>query len=250
MPDAQLPRPAGHDAPLHAHPEFRRGAREMVPMGYAVATWGLVTGVAMVQSGLAVWQAVLMSLVAFAGTAQLATLPLIASGAPVSLVLMAAACVNLRFVFLGLQWRPYFGHLPLKRRAALAYFCADLNLVLFRRRFSQAQPAPEQWPYFWGGIAVNASAWHLASLLGIALAHRIPLSWGLGFAGTISLLAFVWSMIETRRMAVAAAIAAAVSLAAVALPLKLNIVVAIVAAVIAGAIMDMASGRRQAGAAP
>lgn len=49
---------------------------------------GIVTGVAMVRSGLGVWLPVLMSLVVvvFAGSAQLASLPLIATGAPMWVV--------------------------------------------------------------------------------------------------------------------------------------------------------------------
>jgi predicted branched-subunit amino acid permease len=44
-----------------------------------IAAWGLVTGVAMVKSGLSIPVAVLMSLLVFAGSAQLAVIPLLAA---------------------------------------------------------------------------------------------------------------------------------------------------------------------------
>jgi len=36
------------------HPQFRAGAREMSGVSLGIAAWGLVTGVAMVKSGLSV----------------------------------------------------------------------------------------------------------------------------------------------------------------------------------------------------
>lgn len=219
-------------------PEFRRGGRDMTPVSLGIFAWGLVTGVTMVQSGLPTWAAVMLSLVAFAGTAQLAILPLLASGAPVGLVWATAACVNLRFAILSAQWRPYFGHRPLRQRILASFFCADLNIVLFKTRFPEPKPLPGQWPYFWGGVVVNASAWHLSSLLGIALAHRIPLQWGLEFAGTLALLGILYSMLSGLQTWLAALLSAAAAVAAYHLPLKLNIVVAIAAAVAVGAVVD------------
>ena len=89
----------------------------MVP---GLAAWGLVTGVAMVRSGLDPWLALLMSLTVYAGSSQLASLPLIAAGAPIWVVLATAACLNLRFIVFSAQWRPYFAHLPFRRRLLLS----------------------------------------------------------------------------------------------------------------------------------
>ena len=223
---------------LARHPEFRQGAQDMVGVAMGVGAWGLVTGVAMVKSGLPVELAVMMSLLVFAGTAQLAALPLLASGAPMWVVWATAACVNLRFVIFSAQWRPYFAHLPRWQRLVTSFFCADLNLALFMRRFPEPKALPEQVPYFWGGMVVNASSWHIASLLGIAMAHQVPTHWGLGFAGTLALLGFTYSLLHDRGTWLAAVVAGAASVAAYALPLKLNIVVAIAAAVAVGVVLD------------
>jgi enoyl-CoA hydratase/carnithine racemase len=51
----------------------------------------------------------------------------------------------------------------------MAFFAADLNYVLFMQRFPEPRPLPEQIPYFWGGVLVNAGSWHLGSLLGIGV---------------------------------------------------------------------------------
>ncbi len=231
---------------LVRHPEFARGAQEMVGVALGIGAWGLVTGMAMVKGGLEPWAAVLMSLTVFAGTAQLAVAPLMASGAPLWVVWATALCLNLRFVVFSTQWRPYLAALPLKQRGLMSYFTADLNYVLFMRRFPEPRHAPEQIPYFWGGVLVNAGSWHLMSLVGITLGHHIPPAWGLGFAGTLALLAMTYSMLADRATWLPALVAGAAAVAAYALPLKLNMLVAIAAAVAMGTVIDQARSVRSA----
>jgi predicted branched-subunit amino acid permease len=228
---------------LIRHPEFGRGAREMTAISLAIGAWGLITGVAMVKSGLSVPLAVLMSLLVYAGTAQLAALPLMAGGAPMWVVWATAICVNLRFVIFSAQWRPYFGHLPRGQRLRLAYFTADLNYVIFMQRFPEPRPAPEQVPYFWGGIAVNWPSWQVPSLVGIVVGDAVPASWGFGFAGTVALLGLTCSLLTDRPSVVAGAVSGCAAVAAYALPLKLYIVVAIAAAVAIGLLIDHTTPR-------
>lgn len=228
------------------HPAFVLGARDMSGPAVGIGAWGLVTGVAMVKSGMSVPVALAMSLLVFAGSAQLAVIPLLAAGAPTWLVWATAACVNLRFLILGAQWRPYFGPLPRLQRLSLSYFAADLNYVYFMRRFPEPRPAPDQVPYFWGTVSVNWTSWQALSVLGILLGDRVPGHWGLGFAGILVLIGLVGSMLTDRATWVAAGVAAVASVAAYSLPLKLNIVVAILAAIVAGLLVDHHSQRRDA----
>jgi predicted branched-subunit amino acid permease len=194
--------------------------------------------VAMAKSGLPLPLAILMSLLVFAGSAQLAALPLILSGAPIWMVWAIALCVNLRFVIFSAQWRPYLAHLPRWQRMLHGYFTADLNYVVFMARFPEPRPSPEQAPYFWGGVAVNWPSWQLPTLAGLLLADAIPTEWGFGFAGILALLGLMYSLLSDRASWAAAAVAGAAAVAAAALPLKLNIVVAIAAAVAMGLLID------------
>jgi predicted branched-subunit amino acid permease len=228
---------------LWRHPEFARGARDMLGTAVGIGAWGLVTGVAMGKSGLPLGVMALMSLVVFAGSAQLAVLPLMSAGAPVWVIWATAACVNLRFVIFSAQWRPYFIGYPLGQRLRLGYFTADLNYVMFMRRFPEARPAPEQLPYFWGGVTANWVAWQVPSMLGIFLAEAVPVHWGLGFAGVLALMGVGLSLLTDRASAVAGSVAACAAVAAFALPFKLNIVVAIAAAVAMGLLIDHGAPR-------
>ena len=230
---------------LFKDPHFRHGARDMLVFGPGVAAWGVVTGVAMVKAGLSVPLAVFMSLAVYAGTAQLASLPLIAVGAPMWVIWAAAFCVNLRFVIYSAQWRVYFEHLSRTRRIALSFFAADLNIIAFQRAWPSAQPEPGQVRYFLGGVVSVCLTWQLPSLLGIFLAEMIPGRWGLGFAGTLAMLGLTYGLLSDRSTWVAAVVAGMAAVAAFALPLKLNVMVAIAAAVAAGLMMEQAERATQ-----
>ncbi len=212
----------------------------MVGPSLGIAAWALVTGVATVKSGLSLPVATAMMLLVYAGSAQLAALPLIIVGAPLWVLFATAFCVNLRFVIFSAQWRKYFGGLPRWQRACLGYFAVDLSYVLFLRRFPEPKPRPEQVAYFWGGALWNWLSWEVPGLAGVLLADRVPTEWGLEFAGVLALLGVGYSLLSGKKSWVAAGIAAGAAVVAFHLPLKLNIVVAIATGVTAGLALDRA----------
>ncbi|KQW57943.1 AzlC family ABC transporter permease [Variovorax sp. Root411] len=221
---------------IRSRPEFRIGIRDMSPVALGIGAWGLMTGVAMVKSNMSVLEAVAMTLLVYAGSSQLAAIPLLFAGAPAWVILATGFCVNLRFVVFSLHLRPYLMHMPRWRRMLHGYLTADLSYAFFTKKYPQPpltiaeQEAQEA--YLTGNYFVTWCAWMGMSLLGVALANFIPQTWGLGFAGVLSLVAIVCSMATTRLRVLAALIAGATAVAAYALPLKLNIVAAIGVAVL------------------
>jgi predicted branched-subunit amino acid permease len=226
----------------YRHPEFRVGARAMWPQAPGIAAWGLMTGVAMVKSGMSVTESLLMALFVYAGSAQLASIPLIVAGAPAWVILSTGMCVNLRFVVFSLHLRPYLMHLPLWQRLTQGYLTADLSYVLFTQRF--AKPASEaaqrraQETYLAGNCCVNWCSWVSASLAGVALANFIPTRWGLGFAGILCLVGILCSLASTRLRVMSAVVAGVTAVVAYHLPLKLNIVLSIGVAVLLCLLLD------------
>ncbi len=220
----------------HAHPAFRRGVDDAWSQVPGIAAWGLMTGVAMVQSGLSVLESSLMTLLVYAGSSQLAAIPLLVAGAPIWVVLATGFCVNLRFVVFSLHLRPYLMHQPRVQRLVSGYLTADMSYVAF----TQAHPVPAadaagqraQDAYLSGHTFSLWANWMVASLIGIALADQVPTRWGLGFAGILTLLGILCSLASARLRIVAAAVAGTAAVAAFTLPFKLNIVVAIAAAVL------------------
>ena len=223
-------------ARLRRHPAFMEGMRALAPQAPGIAAWALMTGVAMVKAGMSPFEAVAMTLLVFAGSAQLAATPLMIAGAPMWVILATAFCVNLRFVVFSLHLREYLMHLPRAQRLWHGYFCGDISYVLFVRRYAHPGQTPaqqlEREAWLTGNYTLNWFSWISASLVGVALANFIPPAWGLGFAGILCLLAIQCSLASSRTRVLSAAVAGAVAVLAYSLPLKLNIVVAIAVAVI------------------
>lgn len=217
---------------------FREGIRDTLPMTIGIVAWGVVAGVAMAKSGMGVPLALFMSFATYAGSAQIAALPLITSDAPMWVVWATTLCVCLRFMAFSFQYRPYFVHLPRKQRIALSFVMGDTNFVLFIRRFPECKPGIAYEQYFLGSATVTFLAWQTSITTGILAGNVIPPSWGLGFAGTMALLALTCTQLRDRASWAAALVAACAAVAAYALPLRLNIVVAIAAAVSIGILGD------------
>ena len=209
----------------------------MAPLATGLAAWGLMTGVAMVKSGMSGVEALAMTFLVYAGSSQLAAIPLIVAAAPIWVILVTGFCVNLRFVVFSLHLRPHLMHLPRWRRIVNGYLTADLSYALFTRRFATPGTTPaeqrEQEAYLSGNYFVTWTSWMGSSVAGIVLGNLIPSAWGLGFAGVLCLIGVLCSLATTPLRRLSALVAGAAAVATYSLPLKLNIVVAIAAAVLA-----------------
>jgi predicted branched-subunit amino acid permease len=190
-----------------------------------------------VKSGMSGIEALAMTFLVYAGSSQLASIPLIVAGAPAWVILATGFCVNLRFVVFSLHLRPYLMHLPRWRRMTHGYLTADMSYAMFTRRFAHPPQTPaevaEQESYLAGNYCMTWTSWMLPSVAGIALANLIPSAWGLGFAGVLCLVGILCSLANTPLRVLSALLAGAAAVAAYSLPLKLNIVVAISVAVLA-----------------
>ena len=223
---------------LLADADFRAGMRDLRGAGLGIGAWGLVTGVAMVKSGLGLWPALAITLFVYAGSAQLAALPLISAGAPLLLVLGAAACANLRFVVFGAQLRPYLEQMPRRWRTLAAYLNGDVVIVTLLRRHPVADGGRAQRRYFYGAAAANWLFWQVPSLSGVILADQFPDRWNVGFAGTLALLAIVLGLLADRATAGVIVLASTLSTLLFWLPLRLNLVAAIALSLLAGMAWD------------
>ncbi len=215
---------------------FREGLHALMPALIATATWGLVTGVAMVKSGLTESMALAMTLLLYAGSAQLTSLPLIASGAPLWLIFMAGSVVNLRFIIFGAALHPYFRHLSWPRRLGLGYFTTDMGFVLFMPRFGDAaeRGTREQLWYFLGTIAPGWVVWQSSSIAGIYLGTLVPTAWSLDFAAVLALLAITVPLANSRPMLGSMLAAGLTAWVGQLLPLRLGLAAAVIVGILAG----------------
>lgn len=226
-------RPEGRFLPAVARGSMRQGARVMAPAAVAIASWGVVTGVAMVKAGMPLAVALVMTFTVFAGSAQLAVMPLLVAGAPLPVVLVTAAIVNLRFVIFSAAARPFFEHLPLGKRTLVNYLNGDLPFALFMRAIGDdpARGTPHQLGVYLGIAFTNWTSWQVASVTGFLLGGAVPSSWGLGLAAVLALLGVVIPMSGTRPALAGVLVAGSVAIALVHAPMKLGLLAAVVAGV-------------------
>jgi predicted branched-subunit amino acid permease len=220
--------------------EFRAALKVSAATMPGIFAWGLVSGMAMVKSGLTLWQALGMSFFVFAGSAQLAALPLIAAGAPVWVVFVTALMVNLRFVIFAAVVGPHFAHLKWYQRLWYGYFNADIAMGFFPRRFPNNtvhQPVGKV-GYYTGICYSNWVVWQTSAVIGILLASQIPESWGVGFAGTLALLAVLIPMTINRAALGGVIVSGVIAVAAAGLPYRLGLLIGVIAGMIVAMLID------------
>lgn len=229
-----------------ARSEFLRGVRLALPIMTGIGAWGLVSGVAMINSGLTFWQSIGMTLIVYAGSAQLACLPLMMAGVPIGIVMLTAGIVNLRFLIYGLGLAPAFRHLPWWKRLGLGYFSADVTYVLFVPRYQEDPHRPHVIPLYLGMVATGWGIWQATSIAGVALAERIPTDWGLELAGALALLALVVPLITGVPVMVGVTVSTLVGLVGYDWPMRLGVIAAVAAGVAAALVTEAAVPKKRA----
>ncbi len=179
-----------HDPAWRA--ECARGARDLMPAVPGTFAWGLVTGVAMVKSGLTVPLALVMTLFVYAGSAQLASLPLIASAAPVWVITATAFATNMRFVIYAAAMRQHLAMYGKRRLAVLGYLSGDFPFVYFMNRIARDGAFAHRDAWKFGLAATNWVVWQVSSIVGIVGAWLGGVLAGmLGFAAVTTLSSII-----------------------------------------------------------
>jgi len=191
-----------------------------------IVPFGVITGVAMVASGIPPLVAMLMSLIVFAGASMVASAQLLASAAPAALIVLTTLIINLRFMMYSASLRVHFADAPLRWRIAIAYLTADNVYGLLLGRFSEHPQDEGKLEYFIGAGIVVWAAWQVAVLGGILIGAGVPASWRLEFAAPLAFIAMTIPHLRDRAMIAAALAAGDAVIAAHELPLRLNIVAA------------------------
>ena len=219
-------------------PAFAAGTRACLPVLLGIVPFGVITGVAMVASGIPPLAAMAMSIIVFAGASMVASAQLLAQHTPALLVVLATLFINLRFMMYSASLRLHLAHLPLGWRLLVAYLQADNVYGLSLARFTDHPHDPSKLEYFLGAAIPIWLAWQAAVLAGIVIGAEVPPSWRLEFAAPLAFIAMTVPFLRDRAM-VAAALAAGLTVIALqALPLRLNLVAAALAGIGAGLAME------------
>lgn len=218
-----------------------------VPLTIGIAPWGVVTGVAMVGAGMTSLQAVAMSVFVFAGSAQLAVLPLLIAGAPLWVLLTTGLLVNLRYFIYSAVLAPYFADRSRAWRVLASYMTVDGVFAMFAGRYRPGDGVAHKHWWYTGGSVLMWVVWQSASLVGIFGGALIPSDWSLEFAATLALIALLMPLLFDRAVVTGAVAAGGVSLVAAKLPMSLGVLLAVATGVAVGLMVAQVPGVRSAG---
>ena len=215
------------------------GVRDVSPLLLGIAPFALVAGIASVDAGLGLAEAVGMSVIVFAGASQLAALDLIESNAPLAVVVGTAVVINLRVVMYSASIAPHFADYGRRFRAGLAYLLTDQAYALSVAEF-EANPDRSRWRYYVGAGAALWVVWQVGTVVGVVVGASVPDAWGLTFAVPLVFLALLVPAMKDRPTTAAGVAGGTVAVVAGGFPLNLGLLTGAVSGVAVGLLTEVA----------
>jgi 4-azaleucine resistance transporter AzlC len=209
------------------------------PIVFGYIPIGLTFGVLAQKAGLSGFNALMMSLLVYAGSSQLVAAGLFAAGAPAASIILTTFVVNLRHLLLSAAIAPFLRRWRKRELAAFAYQLTDETFALHAARFPSGIPSKAE------VFAINATAqmaWLLGTGLGVALGQVIADvgPFGLDFVLPAMFIALIVLQIENGGQIGVAVIAGALSVALLILGIdQWNVIIATVIGASIGVLIEL-----------
>lgn len=216
---------------------FWQGVRDLLPLVSGVLPFGLIAGANGVSLGMSPETIMAMTVLFFAGSAQLAAYQLIQENAPFVIILLTAVVVNLRFAIYSATFAPLLAPLKSRHKLPLAYLLSDQVYGLCSLPQQQQRTDGERLWYYTGVATSMWLSWVLSVLAGIALGAGIPPEWSLEFTIPLAFLAMLVTTITNRLLLVVAVISGAGAVLFQSLPYNSGFIVAVVGGVVGGVLL-------------
>lgn len=216
---------------------FWEGTKAISPALCGAVPFALVAGISSIAAGFSPFEAMAMSSLVFAGTAQLTAIDLIGQHASLLVILMTALTINLRYLMYSASLAPHFHGLSLRWRGFLAYLLTDQSFAISITAYRDGLIRHKHW-YFLGAAIAMWTTWQSGTIVGALLGSSLPASWGLDFAIPLTFLALLAKALKNRAELFAAICAGMLALLAYPLPYKLGLLVAIAGGIVAGTYAD------------
>jgi len=214
---------------------FFLGVRDQAPTIPGNLTFGMIVGAASSAAGMDPWLSMGMSIIVFAGAAQLVAIQLMAQHAPAAIVVLSIAIVNLRMAMYSAAVAPFFRHLPVARRWLFSYLLTDHAFALTTARFAPDREVENCDAYYLGVTATMWCTWQLSVATGLFAGLLVPASWSLDFAVPLVFLSLAVTALQTRLHWQVALVAGLAAAATAAWPMRLGLVASAGVAIAFGA---------------
>ena len=216
--------------------QFLYGCRDSIPMIVGILPFGLIYGALASLAGLSLGQALGMSLLVYAGSAQFIAISLLTLGSGMVVILLTTLVVNLRHVLYSAALQPYVGRLSQRWRVPLAFGLTDETFAVVQRRYL-ARGMTEHGQWYHAGVALALYlSWVSSSLVGALFGQSVPnlAGWGLDFAMLATFIGIVVPALRNQPQIAAALVAGAVALLCHAWPYKLGLMAAALSGIAVG----------------
>lgn len=186
--------------------------RQTLPIILGYVPVGFAYGVLAQKSGLSGINTILMSVLVFAGSAQLIAVGLFAAGAAPLAIVATTFVVNLRHLLMSAALAPYLRAWSKTRLALFAYQMTDETFALHANRFAKGETGAGE---TFGINVIAQSAWVGGTVLGLAASTLItdirPI--GLDYALPAMFIALLLGQLKSRQHLAVAVIAGLLSTA-------------------------------------
>lgn len=142
-----------------------RALLDVLPLAVAVVPWGILTGALAIQIGMTAWQAQCMSLLVFAGAAQLSSMTLMSAMASSWTILGTTVVISARHLLYSMTFRQHVSTLPLPWRISIAFVLTD-EMFAVSHAYTQRTGKFSPWHALVSGFGFYV-IWNLATLVGI-----------------------------------------------------------------------------------
>lgn len=218
--------------------EFLSGIKAVAPILLGVVPFGLISGIAIIQTTIEPVDGLVMSVLIFSGAALLVALQLITTQTPVTVVIVSALAVNLRFMIYSASVAPLLKHLSKRWKILLAYFLSDQAYAASIFHLSENPSSNfRHWHLFGSGL-IMWLVWQISVASGLFVGASLPANLSLEFAIPLTFLSLAVPAIKDKSTAAAAFTAGTAVLLMLNMPLNMGVLVAIILGITAGLICE------------
>jgi predicted branched-subunit amino acid permease len=166
------------------------------------------------------------------------TVQLVHEAAPVFVIILTIAVVNLRHMLYSASLAPYLKALSLRWKILLSYLLTDEAYAPTIIKYEEeGVTSSSHWFLLGAGFSLWFT-WQISTGLGIFLGAAIPESWPLDFALPLTFIAMVVPVLKRQPALIAALSAGLVALLAYNLPYKLGLILAALTGIVVGTILE------------
>lgn len=182
-------------ATSHKRP-WQLGAKEAIPLLGGYIPVAISFGLIAIQAGFSAWEAVLISLIVYAGTSQFLFVAMVASGAPIWLIIVMTMLINARHMVYGPNMAPWFP--PHRSWFWLMHGLTDQVFALAHTRVPQL-PEKDRLGWFTGASLLAWFSWVAGTGLGAVAGEELTARWPLlGDAMSFALPALFVALLAPR----------------------------------------------------